>query len=781
VEIPVGFDAVQDQVVQEAGASVALTGQLFNRAQNQFANDLKNIQEIAQVPVAVMEEVRKRQGVALDTATAVAASRAETELTNSTRDRAITRQDLDKFENSIRSSTDGLAKPPGYALASDQAMKKVRATIEANVAERNFKFLRDKEVETTATNISELIRSGKYDLARWAIDNVKNKADKLFTPDQLNAFADRLTVSETHDKLIDIIKSGTPEAIAAGEAYSRSLLTDPSIDASLRDSIYASHEALINRFDADNKTAAVAALRASELDAKQDQADRLQFAQFGMVNPVTGETERMSKAQLDQLKAAGEFDLHPEWFTALSKLVNAGNKKQEGEVADKARMTTAMVSGDSIAYTSTEASDSATTTATKYAEEMYNPFADFPRWPTQDKTLLRQQVNVGYVPNQVGATLDAGMVSSNPAEFDAAVAMADMFITQSPNFWANAVPENQKSFYNTVIEMRNAGFSVTDASEQYRKLVNRSPAEKKQAEIDYKTASGGGTLEATTQANEAWLRDQLRATGSDVLGGENVIGEELVAALDDDPQMSAYVRGQFNALTKHFFLSNGGNYNSARTTAYQQLLTVVRPTNVNGYTEFMLYAPEWRPGVNVPMPSSEIRAQVLAAQTELEGYDQVKVDTQKALAGDTPEGTMYRLTPTNAWKDGYRVFLFVTPDGMPARHKNGEAATWHPDYDAIIAKHAKDEQFAKTVQAAEARNYEHEIDRISKELDKNPRYTGGSGEETRMIDEAKNRRARALNFREPAAPWVNQYPEMFKEGADWAERQIIGAPDSAVR
>jgi hypothetical protein len=232
MEIPLGFDRALDNTVVEAGIGVTLTGQLADRARNKLSSDLNSMAGIANVTNEVMTEVRKRQSVALDTATAVAAAKAEEELANSTRDRVIEKADVDKFESSIRGATKGMATPPGYALASDQAMRKVRATMESNIAERNFKMLRDREVTDTATNIQTLTAAGKFDLAQWAIENANNNAD-LFTPEQIRAFKDRLTVSQTHSQLIETIQSGTPNAILAGQDYALDVLRDTTTSSRL--------------------------------------------------------------------------------------------------------------------------------------------------------------------------------------------------------------------------------------------------------------------------------------------------------------------------------------------------------------------------------------------------------------------------------------------------------------------------------------------------------------------------------------------------------------------
>jgi hypothetical protein len=194
---------------------------------------------------------------------------------------------------------------------------------------------------------------------------------------------------------------------------------------------------------------------------------------------------------------------------------------------------------------------------------------------------------------------------------------------------------------------------------------------------------------------------------------------------------------------------------------------------VNGYPEYMPYAPEWRPGVNTPFAPQEIHAQWVDAQKELQGYDEA--EAQRLASENTgPAGAMFRLTPTTVWKDGYRLFLVVDQNGNAAHMQNGEVALWHPDYAAITEQSSKADKLTRDVQEAQARDYERRIDAVSAELDKNPLYMGN--EDYHVVDEAKMRRSRAASYKDPGEPFVNQYPEMFKRAGEWTERTILGTP-----
>jgi hypothetical protein len=277
-------------------------------------------------------------------------------------------------------------------------------------------------------------------------------------------------------------------------------------------------------------------------------------------------------------------------------------------------------------------------TADRFARDTFESTAEYSSWSQEDKATLLAMSAVGYAPSSVDAALANGMVATDPFTVRNAVQLAMDLKAFAPYAW-QALPGNRRAYYARVQQALDTGLSLNDALGRAQAAQKRTPAEKRTIEEAYKVEN------ITPSVNAADLMDRIE--------------DDLDI---DSPVIAPQLRAAYDTLVRENYLYTE-DIDTARSTAYDTLKTIARPSTFNGYSELAVTPPEWPPGATVPLDKTTLRAQF---DQFMQPYGGGAERTVRYTGGVTAKGAP--------------VYGVYDKNGLPVLDDSGEYVLWTPDY-----------------------------------------------------------------------------------------------------
>lgn len=303
-----------------------------------------------------------------------------------------------------------------------------------------------------------------------------------------------------------------------------------------------------------------------------------------------------------------------------------------------------------------------------YAEAIGDYDLRLPNTPLAQRPALRQRaaqiganlaVKTNILPSQLKGEFRAYAMAGQPADVEVYANTFQALQTHSPQVLHN-IPTEQAAIYTTVASLTRAGMGTTEAVELARENIRLAPEQ------------------ATARRTEFNSLPESSATRL----YDRIDDSEMDPWFGGPPDISPAMSTSYEALEGVYFTQMGGDIELASQAAYNHLLRIYRPTEVNGNYEMMPYSPEAFSGLT----SDQLHSQkVSIAKKHNVSVDDVMVVSDGATAQEAAPKS-YPLYKT----DEFGLPRILTDkDGYPVRFTPSVAVERQKEKDAFNLRQAK--------------------------------------------------------------------------------------------
>jgi hypothetical protein len=635
--------------------------QVFHRERTKTAG----IEDIATAAVAINQKVENRKADALrlklDSEVATAMSDAQLLLDEKIRNNeTVTDDDLKGFHSSVRKAMVGKEAPAGYQEFFDATLAKTQANLRGRYADANATVAENGARETFMQSYDTMLSNNNFDGADLLLQSATES--RLFTPSQLSAYRENVTVGRETRKVFDMMgENPTADSIAKAREYVDGFASRKNLSPQMAAQLTASMGARVAQQEYRLEQAATAAVAAEKEQRTQHMAALEAAVRFGLPND-DGTRTFIDPSQLDVMRADGELDAVE--YNSLYAHAQARIGKDDEKAIIRTKFQDKIASDEPVFLSTPEK---------KLFEEMvaeeFPPFQDYDAWPAQQKVEINRLFSNNLVPPQVNGLLMAGLSENSPTTTASAVTMAADLRKTAPEIWAQLDPKAQV-FYASVDKTMSYGVSLEQAATEARQAARLTP--------DQRTIV------------DARLRKEMPAEDDYSRALRNRLDE---SELPDDPAAARQMVTDFMPLMQEAYRANGGqDKDIAADVAYARLTQKWAVSGLTGRTEddpvMAMYPAERQPGNPQPFTSEEIRANLHEELATLPGYNAEKFDyalvpvdgrTERAVSAD---GTAFA-------GRAYHIKVIAkdptdTPLALYVEDTNGQPIMWTPDYHKIV-------------------------------------------------------------------------------------------------